>query len=161
MPQEPKPKSSPEGHLPGLQQAFRHYELHGDGKISVLLLGDCLRAMGANPPESLVQRHVRKLQAASIERLSFELVLGIYFGLGENSGIVAPGQARGKAEEYICSLRLLDEQGTGFLPAGRLRRLLTECGEPLSEEEVAGLLKDRVNDQGLVNYVDLMHAILS
>ncbi|SPP79759.1 myosin-2 essential light chain [Drosophila guanche] len=154
----PKPKNR--GHLPWLRDAFKQHEHRGDGKISVEHLGDCLRVMGANPMESLVQHHIRQLQAAGLQRISFDEVLAIYTGLGKNSAVLDAKQGQEKAAEFISSLRLLDVQGTGYLPAARLRRVLNKCSECLSEEEMDELLKDRVNDQGLVNYVDLVHAIM-
>ncbi|XP_034667949.1 myosin-2 essential light chain [Drosophila subobscura] len=155
----PKPKKR--GNLPWLRDAFKQHEQRGDGKISVAHLGDCLRVMGTNPTESLVQHHMRQLQAAGLQRISFEEVLAIYTSLGKDSGVLDGKQSQKMAAEYISSLRLLDVQGTGYLPAARLRRVLTKCSECLSEEEMDELLKDRVNDQGLVNYVDLVHAIMN
>ncbi|XP_022225018.2 myosin-2 essential light chain [Drosophila obscura] len=154
----PKPKSC--GHLPWLREAFKQHEHRGDGKISVSHLGDCLRVMGANPMESVLQHHVHQLQAADLQRISFEEVLGIYSNLGKDSGVLYGNMGQQKAEEFISSLRLLDDQGTGYLPAARLRHVLTKCSERLSEAEMDDLLEERVNDQGLVNYAELVHAIL-
>ncbi|ALC40147.1 CG17237 [Drosophila busckii] len=136
---------------------FLQYDLRGDGKLELSQLGDCLRVLERNPSEASIRQHIQKLRAsnAAIARISFDEFLPI---LESYPAIAAT--STDEAAQFIDSLRMFDEQGTGYLPAGKLRRILASCGEPLSKHELDELLSNRINAQGLVNYVELIHAII-
>ena len=57
------------------QEAFLLYDNRGDGKISVNLIGDVMRALGQNPTESDVKKLVHEYRADG--RVSFETFLPI------------------------------------------------------------------------------------
>lgn len=141
-----------------MRRTFQQFDQRGDGKIGLSQLGDCLRILGANPSEKSIRQHTRQLRDNQIERISFDEVMSIYESIMELAAVhqAGPGSV---ADQLIFGLRLFDEQNTGYIKAAWLARILTSCGERLTQDEMNELLADRVNDQGLVNYVELVHAI--
>ncbi|XP_017047474.1 myosin-2 essential light chain [Drosophila ficusphila] len=158
----PPPNRKPEkSRILELHAIFLGHDTRGDNKISIRHLGDCLRVMGANPTEAVVTKHVRQLQAASLERVSFDEVMAIYSNLGKHGCRSTPEKKRIEADQFADCLRLFDTDNSGLLSAARLRRILGQCGERMSAFEVDELLKGRINEQGLVDYRKLIHDIVN
>ena len=65
-----------EDQISDFHEAFLLYDNRGDGKISVSLIGDVMRALGQNPTESEVKKLVHEHRAD--ERVSFETFLPIF-----------------------------------------------------------------------------------
>ncbi|EDW64488.1 myosin-2 essential light chain [Drosophila virilis] len=141
-----------------MRRTFQQFDQHGDGKIGLLQLGDCLRILGANPSEKSIRQHTQQLRDNQIERISFDEVMSIYESIMSLAAVYQAGPGS-VADQLIFGLRLFDEKNTGYIKAAWLGRILTSCGEHLTQDEMNELLADRVNDQGLVNYVEFVHAI--
>ncbi|KAH8289946.1 hypothetical protein KR018_008940, partial [Drosophila ironensis] len=139
-----------------LHEIFLMHDRRGDNKISISDLGDCLRVMGANPSEAMVEHHMRLLEAGSLQRITFDECLNVYTSLEKLNS----KQKAAEEQQFISTLRLLDEDGTGYIHANRIFRLLTQFGEALSEVEVHELLQGRVNEKGMVDYKELVHFIM-
>ncbi|XP_017857036.1 PREDICTED: myosin-2 essential light chain [Drosophila arizonae] len=154
-------KESP-AELKRMRQLLQQFDQCDDGKIELSQLGECLRVLGANPSERCVRQHVRQLRAGHIERVPFDEVMSIHASIVSSTRKAAKESRPDTiAEQLILGLRFFDEHNTGFISAARLARVLTTCGERLTKEEMNELLVGRVNDQGLVNYVEFVHAITS
>ncbi|EDW11532.1 myosin-2 essential light chain [Drosophila mojavensis] len=154
-------KESP-AELKRMRQLLQQFDQCDDGKIELSQLGDCLRVLGANPSERCVRQHIRQLRAGHIERVPFAEVMSIHASIVSSARKAAKESGPGTmAEQLILGLRFFDEHNTGFISAARLARVLTTCGERLTKEEMNELLVGHVNDQGLVNYVEFVHAITS
>ncbi|KAH8380906.1 myosin-2 essential light chain [Drosophila serrata] len=157
-PPRPKPQRS---HILEMHDIFLKHDSRGDNKIAISSLGDCLRAMGANPSEKVVKKHIRLLEAGTIRRISFDEVMTIYSSLGKCA--TKPSARRKQTQEldFTSSLRLYDVDNSGYLPAARLRRILTCCEDCMSDAEVNELLEGRINAHGMVNYGQLIHDIVN
>ncbi|KAH8419428.1 hypothetical protein KR222_011482 [Zaprionus bogoriensis] len=150
----------PADRLQQLREQFLQHDQRGDAKIGYSQLGDCLRVVGANPSEASIRDHIQSLRERHVERISFDDFLAIYDSVQSENAAVT-GDPAVIAEQFIDCLRHFDEQNTGYIPAGRLRHILTNCGERLTVEEVDQLLNDCVNDHGLVNYAEFVNMILN
>ncbi|XP_016956564.1 myosin-2 essential light chain [Drosophila biarmipes] len=157
-PPNPKPDKN---RILEMHAIFLGHDTRGDNKISIRHLGNCLRVMGANPTEAMVSQHVREYQASTMDRISFDEVLTIYGSLGKHGGRSSPKRKLVEEERLTYSLSIFDTDNSGYLTAIRIRRLLTQCGERMSAFEVDELLKGRINEQGLVNYKELIHDIVN
>ncbi|KAH8378044.1 hypothetical protein KR093_008668 [Drosophila rubida] len=146
--------STDEQQLQRMRREFLEHSRLGDAKIEHSQLGDCLRVVGLNPSEASIRQHIRLLDEQHIERISFDEFVYIYKSL--QSTDLGPSEA----EHIIAGLALLDEQHTGYIAATRLKYVLGNCGECLTDAELEELLENRVNDEGLVNYAELVYAIL-
>ncbi|XP_034101572.1 myosin-2 essential light chain [Drosophila nasuta] len=138
-----------------MRREFLQHSQRGDAKIAHSQLGDCLRVLGLNPSEASIRQHIRQLHEQHIERISFDEFMSIY------NSIQSEDSDSPEAEHFIAGLRLLDEQHTGYIAASRLRYILANCGECLTEAELDELLEHHVNDQGLVDYAELVHALMA
>jgi len=139
--------------LQRMRRQFLQHDQRGDFKIGHTQLGDCLRVLGLNPSEDSVCQHIRELHERHIERISFDEFLSIYKSIQQS-------EPNPNAEELISGLSHFDEQNTGYIPAIRLRNILANCGECLTKTELDEILDNQVNDQGLVSYAELVHAIM-
>ncbi|KAH8255622.1 hypothetical protein KR038_007487 [Drosophila bunnanda] len=157
-PARPKPKRS---HILEMHDVFLKHDSRGDNKIATSALGDCLRAMGANPSEQVVKKHICLLEAGTIRRISFDEVMTIYSSLGKSVTKPSAPRKRTQELEFTSSLRLYDVDNSGFLPAARIRRILTCCEDCMSEAEVNELLEGRIDAHGMVNYGELIHDIVN
>ncbi|KAH8271880.1 hypothetical protein KR044_008668 [Drosophila immigrans] len=146
--------SADQQRLQRMHREFLEHSQRGDAKIEHSQLGDCLRVLGLNPSEASIRQHIRQLDERHIERISFDEFMSIYKSV-QSSDTTPP-----EAEHFIAGLSPLDEQHTGYIAATRLRYVLANFGECLTEAELDALLQNHVNDQGLVNYAELVHALM-
>lgn len=146
--------------LQQLHCLFLQHDQRGDSKIALSQLGDCLRVVGANPSEEIIRQQIQKLHERGTERISFDEFLAIYEHV-QSEEVASPAGIASIAEEFISCFRFFDEKNTGFISANRLRHILVNCGESLTMEEVDQILADRINDQGMVNYAELVNIILN
>ncbi|KAH8282435.1 hypothetical protein KR054_007738 [Drosophila jambulina] len=154
----PKPQRS---HILEMHEIFLKHDGRGDNKIAVSALGDCLRAMGANPSQQVIRKHIHLLEAGTIRRISFDEVMTIYSSLGKSATKPSARRKQAQEDDFTSSLRLYDADNSGYLPATRLRRILTRCEDQMSEAEVNELLAGRIDAHGMVNYGQLIHDIVN
>lgn len=143
-----------------LHSLFVQHDLLGDEKIDVSQLGDCLRVCGANPSEETIRELLQKLCESNVQRISFNEFLAIYENVQFEDDGDHHADLASMADDIILCLSYFDEHNTGYIPADRLKRILTSCGERLTMDEMDQLLSDRVNDQGMVNYAELVRTIM-
>jgi len=156
-PPNPKPEKS---RIMEMHAIFLGHDTRGDNKISIRHLGHCLRAMGATPTEAMVSKHVRQYEASTMQRICFDEVMGIYSSLGKHGGMLSPKKKQIEADQFVSSLRVFDTDKSGWIPAIRLRRILTKTGECMGSMEVDELLQGRINKEGLVDYKKLVQDII-
>ncbi|EDW53064.1 uncharacterized protein LOC6612396 [Drosophila sechellia] len=132
-------------------------------------VADCLRTMGLNPSDDVLQQrldeHVRRREAMGMgmkkiaQRATFELVLTLYCQLAEQE---VEEVAKGSTVANV--LRVLgsrDPEGTGMLPYSQLRRLLTTMGNRLDETEAYGVLHHAADVDGNVHYEHLVNQLFA
>merc|ERR1712212_85391 len=107
-------------------EAFLLYDNRGDGKISVNLIGDVMRALGQNPTESEIKKLVHEHHRAD-DRVAFEEFLPMLSAICQR-------RSTDTAEDFVAGLR----------------HLLTTLGEKLSDDEVEQLLAGHEDSQGNV-----------
>lgn len=132
-------------------EAFQLFDNVGDNKIYVSQIGEALRALGQNPTES----EVRKLtsQHKNDDRIGFDSFISIYLSLMKNGTETDL--------DVLEILRHFDKDGNGFISFAELRHLLTTLGEKLTDVEVELLLSGHKDDQGNVNYENLVNTLMS
>ncbi|EDW75828.1 uncharacterized protein Dwil_GK14989 [Drosophila willistoni] len=157
---EPSTTTTDPAELERIRRIFLTHAMRSDKKISTAQLGDCLRVVGINPSEACVRQHQQQLRDGAIGRISFDEFMSVYEKISKEMQN-NPCNLTQQAEEFISALRLFDEKGTGHMPAARLRHILTQCGDCMSPTDMDELLKNRVNAQGLVNYIEFVHAIMN
>ncbi|KMZ08309.1 uncharacterized protein Dsimw501_GD28198 [Drosophila simulans] len=132
-------------------------------------VADCLRTMGLNPSDDVLQQrldeHVRRREAMGMgmkkiaQRATFELVLTLYCQLAEQE--VAEVAKGSTVANVLRVLRSRDPEGTGMLPYSQLRRLLTTMGNRLDETEAYGVLHRAADVDGNVHYEHLVNRLFA
>lgn len=64
------------------------------------------------------------------------------------------------AEEFTSGLQNFDKEGNGTINSAELRHLLVTLGEPLTEDEVETLLQGQEDEDGNINYEQLVKMVL-
>jgi len=142
------------------QEAFLLYDNRGDGKISVSLIGDVMRALGQNPTESDVKKLVvdssshPNQQTRPDDRVTFEVFLPMLQAICQKRN-------NDTAEDFVEGLRHFDKDGNGSITSAELRHLLTTLGEKLSDDEVEQLLAGQEDSQGNVNYEEFVKTVMN
>eukprot|EP00035_Acanthoeca_spectabilis_P020280 m.432067 g.432067 ORF g.432067 m.432067 type:complete len:142 (-) comp17384_c0_seq1:114-539(-) len=122
-------------------EAFSLYDL-GGGKIDARNLGTVMRAPGANPAES----DVEKWQAGKTHITEAE-----YMALMEKQKMHEP------AEDCREPFQIFDSEGTGRIDVGELRNVLGNLGERLTYEEIGNMmLMAEVDADGKLSIDDLI-----
>jgi len=135
-----------------LQDIFNLFDEKGDGKISAYHLGEVLRAMGENPTQAEVKKC--GYEGREIERLSFEIVLPIMQTISRNKPLVT-------YDDLVEGFRVFDKDQNGIVSSAEMRHLLTGLGERLSPEEADQLLQGIEDNQGNINYEELIKIVMS
>ncbi|XP_030379834.1 uncharacterized protein LOC115628032 [Scaptodrosophila lebanonensis] len=143
-------------HVARLRHTFQLYDGDGCGRIDINDVPECLRAMGLDPTESMLNTSLEaiddRISKNGQERVTFELVLIVYCALANLNEQQDP-------EEMLKGLRACDGTGLGVLPYAEMRRMLTTMGERLDDKEVAILLDSATDAKGNVNYKALVRAM--
>ena len=145
-------------------EAFLLYDNRGDGKISVNLIGDVMRALGQNPTESEVLQkiiHLKSLKFLSSEGHRKETstnnskTLTFYAQIKKlvhehhraddrvafevflpMLSAICQRRSTDTTEDFVEGLRHFDKDGNGAISSAELRHLLTTLGEKLNDDEV-------------------------
>ena len=134
------------------QEAFSLFDNQNDGKIAASQVGVVLRSLGQNPTEADVQKCCNELKPE--DRITFDEFLPIL-------QTVSKCKSNNTADDYVDGLRNHDADGSGVINATVFRRLMTHLGEPLTEDEVEQLLVGHEDEEGNVQYEELVKTVLS
>lgn len=134
-----------------LKDAFALFDKSGNGKVSNVVLGDMLRAVGQNP----TLKEISDLQDGTNSEIDYSSFVKI---VERDGGF----KSLGKPEDYIKAFQIFDKNLTGFISVGEIKYILTTIGEKLSNEEVDELLKNiTVTEDNSVDYAEFVKSILS
>ncbi|XP_031553590.1 myosin-2 essential light chain-like [Actinia tenebrosa] len=137
-----------------ITDGFSLYDTVGDGKVDSHLLGEVLRALGQNPTNIEVAKVIKQLDPQGNRRVSIDEFLPVFQSLKAKTRPFG-------SEDFIDSLKVFDNDGSGMISAGELRHVLTSIGEKLSDEEVDALFQAIEYNQGQVNYEDFIKLVLN
>lgn len=138
-----------------LQDSFSLYDKVGDGKIDIADLGDALRGLGENPTENEIKKVVSELSAnGNVHRISFSEFVPVLQAMHQKSRKIGH-------DDFIDSLKVFDNDGSGAINSGELRHVLTSLGERLRDEEVDMLIQGLEDNSGQIYYEDFVKSVLN
>ena len=118
-----------------------------NGSIGSKEIGAACRAGGLNPSEADLA--LWKGEAKSgLDLNGFQRFMGGKFDKTNDT-----------VDEIIETFQAFDTNGTGTIPVGELKVMLTSMGEELSEPEFATLMDECEVENGEVSYLQLAHMI--
>lgn len=149
-------KAFTEREMEDLRDSFNLYDKIGDGKIDVHDLGDALRGLGENPTESEIKKVVSELSANRRDnnRISFSEFLPVFQAMHQKTRKIGH-------DDFIDSLKVFDNDGSGAINSGELRHVLTSLGERLRDEEVDMLIQGLEDNNGQIFYEDFVKSVLN
>ena len=66
-----------------------------------------------------------------------------------------------KENEVVEAFRVFDREGNGFINAAEIRRVMTNLGDKLNDEEVDEMIREAdLDGDGQVNYEGTLHALI-
>eukprot|EP01028_Stygiella_incarcerata_P002594 TRINITY_DN1486_c0_g1_i1.p3 TRINITY_DN1486_c0_g1~~TRINITY_DN1486_c0_g1_i1.p3 ORF type:complete len:151 (+),score=51.46 TRINITY_DN1486_c0_g1_i1:133-585(+) len=132
-----------------LREAFGLFDRDSDGFVSALELAILLRSVGVSPTQLEVDAYVKKVDGErSTGLISFEEF--VYFA----------NELREKDDSddlIVATFNYLDKDRSGYISATELRRILTNLGDVLSQEEVDEMFREADVEGNLVSREEFMH----
>ncbi|NP_001008706.1 calmodulin 5 [Mus musculus] len=115
-------------------------EENKDGHINVQELGDVMKQLGKNLSHEELKALISKLDTDGDGKISFE---EFFKSIKKYT----------KEQELQAMFSVLDQNGDGYITVDELKEGLSKMGEPLSQEELEGMIHVFGADQdGKVNY---------
>jgi len=141
--------------LSDYRDCFSLFDKTGENKIAFYEVGECLRAIGLNPTNAEV---LKVLNHPSQDEMNSKLVSFEEF-------IPMLSQVQRHAVKTSISamadgLKVFDNEGNGTVSAHELRHVLTTLGEKLTEEEVEQLFVGQEDQNGCINYENLLGLVM-
>ena len=130
------------------QEAFSLFDKDGDGKITAKELGTVMRSFGTNPTEPELQEMIDEVDVDGNGTIEFSEFLAIAARKIKDSDM---------EEEIRKVFRVFDKNDNGFISFNELRRVLTNLGEKLSDEEVVEMIEEAdLDNDGHINYEEFV-----
>lgn len=142
-----------ENQISEFKEAFSMFDKEGDGTITTQDLGTVMRCLGRNPTEEDIQDMIREVDPERKGHLDFPDFLVL----------MAKGVATAETkEELLEAFRTFDKDGNGFLSTAELRRIMTNLGEKLTDEEVDEMIATADMDlDGQINYEEFVNVLVA
>jgi Ca2+-binding EF-hand superfamily protein len=134
--------------------AFRHCDVFEEGRISEQGLYNALSLLGTNEPEEKIRALYLRRKQDLLDEVSFLALLGELrastvdkeqleaISVAFQDLYHATLSAKSKGGQWGLGAEQRDEMGRPYLLVADLRKVLTTCGEVLSDQEVDQLLRD-------------------
>ncbi|XP_069114951.1 calmodulin-like [Argopecten irradians] len=130
------------------KEAFSLFDKKGDGTITTKELGTVMRSLGQNPTDAELEDMVNEVDAdgnGAIDFPEFLTMLARKMKDGDNE------------DELRETFKVFDRDGSGFIGVVELRRVMSDLGEKLTDEEVDEMIREADMDgDGQVNYEEFV-----
>ncbi|KAJ8922548.1 hypothetical protein NQ315_007578 [Exocentrus adspersus] len=149
----PRKKSGPKFELSeeqknDIKEAFDLFDNEGTGKIDAKDLKVAIRALGFEPKKEEIKKMIADIDKDGTGRISFDDFLELM------SVKMAEKDSR---EEIMKAFRLFDDDETGRISFKNLKRVATELGENLTDEELQEMIDEADRDgDGEINQEEFL-----
>lgn len=120
-----------------IKEAFDLFDPDGTGRIATKELKVAIRALGIEPTKEELKKLVADVDPDSVGKLSFEEFLDI---------MTVKMSEKDSKEEVLRAFRLFDDDDTGKISFKNLKRVATELGETLTDEEIQEMIDEADKD---------------
>ena len=125
-----------------VREAFDLFDSSGNGKLDAKELKAAFRALGFHVKSVEIRRMIQELHKEG----------NAWFSLEDFIHLVTPKMATRDSREEISKIfDLFDDDGSGKITFEKLKRVATELGEGLSDDELSEMIEeaDRNGDGGI------------
>uniref|UniRef100_A0A0E0MJA8 EF-hand domain-containing protein n=1 Tax=Oryza punctata TaxID=4537 RepID=A0A0E0MJA8_ORYPU len=132
------------------REAFSLFDKDGDGTITSKELGTVMGSLGQSPTEAELKVMVEELDADGSGSIDFDEFLSLLARKLRDTG----------AEDGLReAFRVFDKDQNGFISPDELRHVMANLGDPLSDDELAEMLREADSDgDGQINYTEFVKA---
>ena len=135
--------------LEKLHNAFDAFDEDNDGKIQCDVFEKLIRSVGFNPSAEEVQDMIEDLNGSPF---TFNSFLYIVFRHSRCVDV---------EEDLVRAFRVFDKTKTGRLPVETVRTILKNTRQPFNEDQINDILDHADVKNDLVDYANLVRAILT
>ncbi|XP_037365625.1 centrin-1 [Talpa occidentalis] len=126
-----------------VREAFDLFDADGSGTIDVKELRVAMRALGFEPTKEEVKKMVSEIDKEGTGKVSFNDFLAL---------MTQKMAEKDTKEEILKAFRLFDDDETGKISFRNLKRVASELGEHLTDEELQEMIEEADRDgDGEVN----------
>merc|ERR1712216_426854 len=135
-----------------LKEAFELFDTDGSGAVDTSELHTAMKALGFNPKKSEIDKMVREMDKdgdATIDLEEFMIMLAEKMN-----------QKDGK-EEMLKGFAMFDDDKTGKISFNNFKRVATELGETLTDDQLKEILAEADEDKdGEISKDEFMNVML-
>lgn len=134
-----------------IKEAFNLYDTEGSGLIESKELKVALRALGFEPRKEEIKRMISEVDKDGTGKISFE----------DFQQLMAVKMAeKDSNEEILKAFRLFDDDDTGKISFKNLKRVASELGENLNDEELQEMIEEAdLDGDGEVNQDEFLRVM--
>ncbi|KAG8518885.1 Centrin-1 [Galemys pyrenaicus] len=138
----PKPELT-EDQRQEVREAFDLFDADGSGTIDVKEFRVAMRALGFEPKKDEIKKMISEVDKEGTGKVSFNDFLAV---------MTQKMAERDTKEEILKAFRLFDDDETGKISFRNLKRVASELGEHLTDEELQEMIEEADRDgDGEVN----------
>ena len=142
-----KPKLDEE-QVEELREAFNLFDTDGSGTIDAKELKAAMRALGFQVKKADVRKMIAEVDKDDSGAIDFDEFVEMMTGKMSE---------RDSKEEILKVFELFDDEGTGKIGFKQLKRVVTELGESLSDDEMREMIEEADRDHdGFVTAEDFL-----
>lgn len=135
------------------KEAFMLFDKDSDGMITAAELGVVMRSLGQRPSEKELKNMVHMVDKDGNGTIEFDEFLSMMSIKLRDSD---------SETELREAFRVFDNDGDGFISPDELRRVMTNLGEKLTDEDVDDMIREAdLNGDGLVDYSEFVLILTS
>ncbi|XP_004674523.1 PREDICTED: centrin-1 [Condylura cristata] len=146
----PKPELTEE-QKQEVREAFDLFDADGSGTIDVKELKVALRALGFEPTKEEMKKMISEVDKEGTGKISFNDFLAV---------MTQKMAEKDTKEEILKAFRLFDDDETGKISFKNLKRVASELGENLTDEELQEMIDEADRDgDGEVNEEEFLRVM--
>ncbi|XP_052273949.1 calmodulin-beta-like isoform X2 [Dreissena polymorpha] len=128
--------------------AFDMFDKDGDNTISARELGTVMRSLGQNPTEQELRDMINEVDMDGSQTIDFgEFCMMMLKRMNESN----------EDEELLDAFKVFDKDGNGYITADELKKVMTNLGEKMTDEEVQEMLNEAdENHDGQISYPEFV-----
>jgi len=143
-PPPPPPSAMRSSSAVELEEVFKKFDANGDGRVSLLELGDLMRSLGGNPTEEELGLIVEATDFDGDEYIDLT-----EFVLLNTEGV----DSSRRLEDLKAAFRMFDKDGNGTISPFELLHVLTSLREPCTLGDCEAMIRTfDSNGDGLIDF---------
>jgi len=135
------------------KEEFSLFDEDDDGTITTKELGTVMRSLGQNPTKAELQDMINEVNAGGKDTIDFPEFLSLMAKKIHDTD---------SEEELRDAFKFFDRDGNQLISAAELRRVMSNLGEKLTDEEVDKMIREAdIDGDGHINYEEFVRMMMA